>query len=146
MRPILAVALALALAAGSILPAAAFERTFPETGQTVRDAFLDFFDANGGVELFGYPRTGEFTEGGRYVQYFQRARLEYWPENPPGQQVQLGNLGLDLGPLSPAERPVGRPRPTLVPGDAALHRRRLPRLLGRAAAGPRSSACRSATS
>jgi Tol biopolymer transport system component len=101
MRLILAVALALALAAGSNLPAAAYERTFPETGQTVRDAFLDFFDANGGVELFGYPRTGEFTEGGRYVQYFQRARFEYWPENPPGQQVQLGNLGLDLGRARP---------------------------------------------
>ncbi|HEY3108203.1 MAG TPA: hypothetical protein VGL23_05590, partial [Chloroflexota bacterium] len=101
MRLILAAALALTLAAGSLLPAAAYERTFPETGQTVRDAFLDFFDAYGGLEIFGYPRTGEFSEAGRYVQYFQRARFEYWPENPPGQQVQLGNLGLDLGRARP---------------------------------------------
>jgi hypothetical protein len=99
LRALLA-ALALVLALG-VSPAAAYERSFPETGQTVRDAFLDFFDANGGVDVFGYPRTGEFVFNGHYVQYFQRARFEYWPENPPGQQVQLGLLAVELGRSRP---------------------------------------------
>lgn len=92
---------ALVLLLTSITPASAAERTYPETGQTVRDAFLDFFDTNGGLDIFGYPRTGEFAMNGRWVQYFQRARFEYWPENPPGQQVQLGLLSVELGKSRP---------------------------------------------
>jgi len=89
------------LLANTLTASAANTRFFPETGQSVRDAFLDYFDAHGGVDVFGYPRTGEFVMNGHYVQYFQRARFEYWPENPPDQQVQLGNLGLELGKARP---------------------------------------------
>ena len=31
---------------------------------------------------------------GRIVQYFERAKLEWYPENPPGQRVQPGMLGV----------------------------------------------------
>ncbi|CAA9250193.1 MAG: N-acetylmuramoyl-L-alanine amidase [uncultured Chloroflexi bacterium] len=62
------------------LPAAAGAAYFPETGHNVSAAFRRFFEANGGIRLFGYPRTEELVEDGRTVQYFQRARLEWWPE------------------------------------------------------------------
>ena len=44
---------------------------FEETGHNLGFAFRRFFEAHGGVEIFGYPRTEEFKEGGRTVQYFQ---------------------------------------------------------------------------
>jgi len=69
-------------------------RAYSETGHSVCYAFLDFFDANGGISQFGYPISGFEDHNGRYVQYFQNARLEWHPENPPGQWVTVGNLGL----------------------------------------------------
>jgi hypothetical protein len=74
---------------------------FPDTGHNVCDRFLDFFHSRGGLEIFGYPITEQFVENGRLVQYFQRARMEYHPENPPAYHVQLGLLG-DF--LAPADR------------------------------------------
>ncbi len=56
-------------------------------------AFLDFFVAHGGVEQFGRPISGFLLEGNRMVQYFERARLAWYPEKPPGQRVQLSDLG-----------------------------------------------------
>jgi len=68
-------------------------RHYPETGHTVVYAFLQYFDAHGGLAIFGYPITEFKQESGRFVQYFQRARLEWHPEMPPDKRVQLGNLG-----------------------------------------------------
>ncbi|NLE76349.1 MAG: hypothetical protein GX605_06305 [Chloroflexi bacterium] len=77
-------------------------RHFPETGKTVGGAFLDFFDRYGGVSIFGYPITNEFLEGGTTVQYFQRARFEWWPGNPAPYQVQLGLVGSQIHAPDPA--------------------------------------------
>src|SRR5690606_7455566 len=49
---------------------------YPITGHFVANGFLDHFRKNGGLAIFGYPRTAEITEGGKTVQYFQRARME----------------------------------------------------------------------
>jgi hypothetical protein len=68
-------------------------RYFEETGHTVAYAFLAYFDKHGGLEIFGYPITEFKLENGRIVQYFQRARMEWHPELPADQRVQLGNLG-----------------------------------------------------
>ena len=68
-------------------------RYFSETGHTVTFSFLAFFDAKGGVDIFGYPITEYFSENGRFVQYFQSARMEFYPDRPPAQQVQLADLG-----------------------------------------------------
>jgi hypothetical protein len=68
-------------------------RFFPETGHIVASAFLRYFEARGGVDLFGYPITEMMVENGRIVQYFQRARLDWHPENPPPLRIQPGNLG-----------------------------------------------------
>src|SRR5207249_5298822 len=100
-------------------PAVAAERAFPETGQTVHGAFLDFFDANGGLETFGYPRTGEFELNRHVVQYFQRSRMEYWPENPPGDRVRLGLLGVELGMAQPPSTQSADPRRRFF--DETLH-------------------------
>lgn len=70
-------------------------RFFPETGHTVAAAFLRYFDTLGGVQFFGYPITGMMSEQGYIVQYFQRARLEWHPQNPPSLRIQLGRLGED---------------------------------------------------
>jgi len=75
-------------------------RYFPETGHRVCDEFLDFFNTRGGLEIFGYPLTEAFedeTHGGLYVQYFQRARMEFRPENPGRYRVELGLLVDELG-------------------------------------------------
>lgn len=77
---------------------------FPETGQAVCYAFLDFFRQNGGVDVFGYPVSGFDVENGFTVQYFQRALMEWHPEKPSGQRVQLANLGsqyFSLNELNP---------------------------------------------
>ncbi len=54
---------------------AATERTFSETGKTVRGRFLEFFD-NHGLDICGYPITNEIVEDGLQSQYFQRVALE----------------------------------------------------------------------
>lgn len=71
-------------------------RYFPETGHTVRDALLDFFETRGELAIFGYPITEAFYERGVLVQYFQNARLEWRPNNPDPYKVQLGLLGDEL--------------------------------------------------
>ena len=68
-------------------------RYYSETGHTLVYAFLKYFDAHGGLEILGYPITEFKQENGRYVQYLQRARLEWHPELPSDKRVQLGNLG-----------------------------------------------------
>jgi hypothetical protein len=70
-------------------------RRFDETGYEICYAFLDFFEANGGVAQFGYPISNFESQGGRIVQYFQRARFEWRPDLPPGQRVLLGDLGVE---------------------------------------------------
>jgi hypothetical protein len=82
-------------------------RFFAETGHTVASAFLRYFEARGGADLFGHPITEMMVENGRIVQYFERARLEWHPSSPPGLQVQLGKLGeiyLDQYPPPPEVR------------------------------------------
>lgn len=57
-------------------------------------AFLDFFNKNGKVPIFGYPVSNAEIHGDRIVQYFQLARLEWHPDKPPEQRVKVSDLGL----------------------------------------------------
>jgi hypothetical protein len=73
-------------------------RYFPETGHNVEGSFLNYWTANGGLPQFGFPISEEFVEtledGKAYtVQYFERARFEYHPENQPPYDVLLGQFG-----------------------------------------------------
>ena len=93
---------------------------FEETGHNVGYAFRQFFEAHGGVDTFGYPRTEELTENGRTVQYFQRARFEYHPEQAGTErEVQL----MPLGTLVTQSR---QPYPTGEPFESGPDRRFFP--------------------
>jgi hypothetical protein len=95
-------------------------RYFDQTGHWVCDQFLEHFDTRGQLEIFGYPLSEQFTDqtrGGLLVQYFQRARMEFRPDNPRAYRVQLGLLIDELGyrfpPVSPDQIPA--------PDDPAHH-------------------------
>ncbi|HVN56568.1 MAG TPA: hypothetical protein VMT46_19740 [Anaerolineaceae bacterium] len=62
-------------------------------GHYVCYAFLDFFNANGGLERFGYPLSNIEKQDDLYVQYFERARFEWHPELPTNHRVTLADLG-----------------------------------------------------
>ncbi|HEY8601277.1 MAG TPA: hypothetical protein VIL85_22795 [Thermomicrobiales bacterium] len=72
---------------------------FRETNHTLRGVFSDYWNRYGGLPVFGLPLTEEFievspTNGQPYVvQYFERNRFEYHPENSGRYQVLLGLLG-----------------------------------------------------
>jgi hypothetical protein len=92
-------------------------RYFRETGHTVAYSFLQYFDAHGSLDIFGYPITEFQWENGRLVQYFQRARMEWHPEFPENQRVQLGNLG-EIYATTRLDPSVLRPDPALAVPDA----------------------------
>ncbi|MBA3534225.1 MAG: hypothetical protein H0T73_20070 [Ardenticatenales bacterium] len=86
-------------------------RQFPQTGQIVEGAFLTFWEQRGGEARFGLPLSGEFSENGITVQYFEYARLEW---NAASSKVQLGLLGQELyGPAAAAEPPLARASATV---------------------------------
>jgi hypothetical protein len=66
---------------------------FPETGQYVDDLFFRYWQDHGGVPIFGYPISQSYSENGLDTQWFERARFEVHPENPPATRVLLGQLG-----------------------------------------------------
>ena len=73
------------------------EKCFPETGKCMHGIFLGYWQARGGVQQFGYPITDELTENGRTVQYTERARFEFHPDNrDTPSEVLLSRLGADL--------------------------------------------------
>lgn len=71
----------------------ALKHYFPETGHIVSYAFLNYFREKGGLDTFGYPRSEFMYEDGYIVQYFQRARMEWHPEDLSGPRMRLTNLG-----------------------------------------------------
>lgn len=83
-------------------PLLGFSRLFPETNKALNGQFLNYWFWNGGLARFGLPVSAPMTEkladGKDYlVQYTERARFEYHPENKGGQyEVLLGLLGTDL--------------------------------------------------
>lgn len=57
-------------------------------------AFLDFYLKHGKEAQFGFPISNLEIHDGLIVQYFQLARFEWHPENPPQQRVVISNLGV----------------------------------------------------
>lgn len=91
-------------------------RTYSETGYQVCYTFLEFFNENGGVALFGYPISNFEIHDGRIMQYFQRARFEWMPERPAGERVRISSLGslyFEVRKENPARKDP-------VPGDNIL--------------------------
>jgi hypothetical protein len=86
-------------------------RFFPETGRTVGGRFLDYWQSNGGLPVFGYPLSDQIQENGRSVQYFERQRFELHPENARPYDVLLGRLGAELLARSGGNPPIGSGTP-----------------------------------
>ncbi len=81
----------------------ATRRYFPEVGHTLNALFKTYWDAYGGLAIFGFPISEPFneksaTDGKTYqVQYFERNRFEYHPENAGrAGEVALGLLGSEV--------------------------------------------------
>ncbi len=72
-------------------------RCFPETGYCVGGRFLQFWNGNGGLAVFGLSigdqRMEQGTEGAFSTQWFERERFEAHPENRAPYDVLLGRLG-----------------------------------------------------
>nr|PZN60342.1 MAG: hypothetical protein DIU58_16155 [Sphaerobacter thermophilus] len=73
---------------------------FEATGHNLCFGFRSYWEAFGGLAIYGYPISEEFVErnpdtGELYtVQYFERARFEWHPgEFPPRFDVLLGRIG-----------------------------------------------------
>jgi peptidoglycan/xylan/chitin deacetylase (PgdA/CDA1 family) len=72
---------------------------YVETGHYLCYGFRDYWNKHGGLAVLGFPISEEFKEvnaqdGKTYtVQYFERARFEYHPENQPPWNILGGHLG-----------------------------------------------------
>jgi hypothetical protein len=71
--------------------ASARQRCFRETGFCVGGRFLEYWDQNGGLPVFGYPISGTDAESGE--QWFERAVFERHQDTPAPYDVQLSRLG-----------------------------------------------------
>ena len=89
---------------------------FPETGHTVREPFITYFNQTGGLTQHGYPITDDYVDSstGLLVQYFEKSRFEWHPGNPEAYRVQLGLLGDDLG-MRAAPIPISKIPPSNDP-------------------------------
>jgi hypothetical protein len=93
----------------NVLPTASEARTaadsdsyrfFDETQHPLNTEFLSFWDGSGGLPVFGYPLTAEYTEVNPdtaerlRVQYLERQRFEHHPDlaGTP-YEVLIGRLG-----------------------------------------------------
>lgn len=82
------------------------ELFYPETGHTLSGNFRRFWEKRGGLPTFGFPISEPFQETStidgqeRTVQYFERAKFEFFPEELDSFfQQQVANTGLHLAAL-----------------------------------------------
>ena len=80
---------------------------FIETGHNLAEPFKTYWQKHGGLFVHGYPISEQIIEkstvdGKEYlVQYFERSRFEYHPENVgTGYEVLLGFLGREKNPTA----------------------------------------------
>jgi hypothetical protein len=95
---------------------------FPETGHYLASGFRSFWQHSGGLPVFGYPLTEEFTQHDLTVQYLERQRLEYHPEHAgTPYEVELGRLGAEAVAVHVQTQTVDspfQPLPADTPSDA----------------------------
>lgn len=77
----------------AITPQDSPSRYFEETDQTIQDEFWAFYETFHGERLLGPPISPQLNEGGVRVQYFRNGRLEWRPELPVEQRIQVSLLG-----------------------------------------------------
>jgi len=64
----------------------------PNAAQRVSPRFRPYYDQHGRVETFGLPISQEIIDNGLVFQWFERARLEYHPEDAGTQHEIIGGL------------------------------------------------------
>src|SRR6476659_10118559 len=94
------------------------------TGHTLRDGpapFRSFWQNNGGLEVFGRAKSEQFQEVNQangktyWVQYFERQRMEWHPDEPQARyRILLGLLGNEQRDANHANDPAFAP---IGPGD-----------------------------
>ena len=77
------------------LPAAT-RTCFEGAGFGIEAGFRDYWHANDGEVRFGLPISGEFSEDGVTVQYFERARLEWHSDLPVEDQIVVTPIVQEL--------------------------------------------------
>lgn len=92
-----------------------------ETGHTLRNSpapFRDFWQRNGGLSVYGYPISEQFQERNQatgevyWVQYFERNRMEWQPQQPdPRYRILLGLLGTEYRQARHQTNPAFNPAP-----------------------------------
>lgn len=97
-------------------------RYIPQTQHIIQYGFKQIWEQHGAERIFGYPISEEVSEvlqDGQWhtVQYFERARFEYWPEFPEGQRVLISHLGRMLAPaeLMTPQSPNAPPQAPAAP-------------------------------
>jgi hypothetical protein len=103
------------------IPNTESRRYIPETQHIVQYGFKTIWERYGEDRIFGFPiseEIDEVLEDGQWhtVQYFERARFEYWPERADGDRVLFSNLGRMLAPVEltaplPPDAPPQQPQP-----------------------------------
>ena len=76
---------------------------YVETGRCLYGTFLTYWQGHGQLPINGYPLSNPFPEkleDGRVymVQYFERVRMEFHPEQPAPFDILLGQFGRRLHP------------------------------------------------
>ena len=69
---------------------------FSETGYSLGGTFLNYWRANGGLPVFGYPISSEQPINGQVTQWMERNRFELHPENQAPYNVLLSRLGVEV--------------------------------------------------
>ena len=97
-------------------------RYFPETGHILATDTATYWAHGGGLPLFGYPLTDEFSQGGLTVQYLERQRFERHPENTgTPYTIELGRLGAeDAAARGLFDTPAFQPRRDAPGSDCAF--------------------------
>lgn len=89
---------------------------FEQTGKSVCYAFLQYYQGRGGDKVFGLPISDLEIREGRYVQYFQRARMEWQPELQADVHVVLTDLGKRYFDLVVGDNGLIKPSGNAIPG------------------------------
>jgi hypothetical protein len=92
--------LALTFLVAALIPTAGITRSaradtfFPQTGYSLWGPFEAYWQAHGGLEQFGLPRTSVYPAGSAFdAQWFERALFTYDPSKPDPHKVELNLLG-----------------------------------------------------
>ncbi len=68
----------------------------PTGGPPIPPDFAAFYTTHGGIDILGNPISEVIVVNGREIQWFERTRMERWPEYAGSPyEIQLGRLGAE---------------------------------------------------